>query len=522
MAKNVTLWGASYSGVPSLVVPQTGGGSAQFYDVSNTTATASDVASGKYFYTAAGVRTAGTGSGGGGGGGNPWTIDGVGTNSGAIYYLSCYCQQDPGTIGALIAFRIESLSPPSDGDVIAYLYDSSGVKLWVYDSGSVTAVSGVTGGVTWGGTELFIEFDNGSYKFTAYEEYSVIFVHGGDGSLTWRTTTYQPPSGVTSGQFSVSENPPVYFIGLETSVALASYHRVNTVTKWDEDTMLVGTNFYTNTIGYLVNDLTETYSNGTLTVATSGINNGGYFHNPGTYTLYYFTSADLSGGGGGNYQAKAVTPTTSQQIVTADSGYDALSQVTVSAMPSGTAGTPTASKGTVYNHAVSVTPSVTNATGYIAGGTKTGTAVSVSASELVSGSQTITSNGTVDVTNLASVTVNVSGGSSKNVQVVQGTTRSNSSTATAIGAEMTVSKTGTYDVYWSGMRTNTSTSYTWGTQLYVGGSAYGSENTTWSNHVQNNHLTNVSLTVNQKIRVYGRGRSGSYYVYAPTLVIVEA
>lgn len=116
-----------------------------------------------------------------------------------------------------------------------------------------------------------------------------------------------------------------------------------------------------------------------------------------------------------------------------------------------------------------------------------------------------------------------SGGSSKNVQVVQGTTRTTSSSMTAIGAEMTVGKTGTYDVYWSAFRSNTSSQYTFGTQLYVGGTAYGSENTTWSNHVQNNHLTNVQLTQGQKIRVYGReSRGSSYYMYAPTLVIVES
>lgn len=78
---------------------------------------------------------------------------------------------------------------------------------------------------------------------------------------------------------------------------------------------------------------------------------------------------------------------------------------------SGTAGTPTATKGTVSNHSISVTPSVTNTTGYITGSTKTGTAVTVSASELVSGSETKTANGTYDVTNLASLVVNVSGGS---------------------------------------------------------------------------------------------------------------
>ena len=121
------------------------------------------------------------------------------------------------------------------------------------------------------------------------------------------------------------------------------------------------------------------------------------------------------------------------------------------------------------------------------------------------------------------ITGTASGGVSKNVQVVQGTTRTSSSTMTAIGAEMTVSKTGTYDVYWTGVRTNTSGSYTFATQLYIDGTAYGSENATWSNHIQNVHLSNVSLTTGQKLRVYGReSRNSSYYMYAGTLIIVEA
>lgn len=124
---------------------------------------------------------------------------------------------------------------------------------------------------------------------------------------------------------------------------------------------------------------------------------------------------------------------------------------------------------------------------------------------------------------MANAILDINGGGSKNVQVVQGTTRTSSSTLTAIGAEMTVSKTGTYDVYWSAFRSTTSSSYTYGTQLYVGGSAYGTQNSTWTNHVQDNHLSNVSLTANQKLRVYGRNsRGSSYYIYAPTLVIVEA
>lgn len=226
-------------------------------------------------------------------------------------------------------------------------------------------------------------------------------------------------------------------------------------------------------------------------------------------------------------KTKTYTPTESAQTetVSADSGYDGLDSVsiTVNAMPSGTAGTPTATKGAVSNNSVSVTPSVTNTTGYITGSTKTGTAVTVSASELVSGSQTVTSNQTVDVTNLASLVVNVSG-SSKNAQVVQSTTRTGASTLTAIGAELTVSKTGTYDIYYSCFRTNTSASYTWATRLYINGTAYGTaENATWTNNQQNTHLSNISLTADDKLRVYGRNTRGtSYYVCAPMLVIIEA
>ena len=138
------------------------------------------------------------------------------------------------------------------------------------------------------------------------------------------------------------------------------------------------------------------------------------------------------------------------------------------------------------------------------------------ASDVASGKIFLASDGTI-TTGTAS-----GGGSSKNTQVVQGTTRTTSSTLTAIGAEMTVSKTGTYDIYWSAFRSSTSSSYTYGTQLYIDGTAYGTQNTTWSNHVQNNHLTGVSLTSGDKIRVYGRNsRGSSYYIYAPTLVIVE-
>ena len=137
-----------------------------------------------------------------------------------------------------------------------------------------------------------------------------------------------------------------------------------------------------------------------------------------------------------NFQTKTVsyTPSASQQTatITADNNYNGLQQVnvTVNAMPAGTAGTPTATKGTVNNHAVTITPSVTNTTGYITGGTLTGTGVSVSASELVSGSQNITTNNTYDVTNLSQVVVNVPSGGSSNLVTGEFTVPAYSSSST--------------------------------------------------------------------------------------------
>lgn len=66
MERNIVIAGATFNGVPSIEIPTSGGGSASFVEVSDTTATAADVAQGKYFYTANGVKMAGTGEGGGG------------------------------------------------------------------------------------------------------------------------------------------------------------------------------------------------------------------------------------------------------------------------------------------------------------------------------------------------------------------------------------------------------------------------------------------------------------------------
>lgn len=56
----------TYQSVPEVDIPKSGGGTARFDDASVTTATASDVASGKIFLASNGTITTGTNSGGGG------------------------------------------------------------------------------------------------------------------------------------------------------------------------------------------------------------------------------------------------------------------------------------------------------------------------------------------------------------------------------------------------------------------------------------------------------------------------
>ena len=284
-ANDIVIAGAIFPDVPKILLPVNGGGTAAYTDVSDTTAAAADVASGKYFYTSQGVKTEGTASGGGG---TTWET---------VYH--------------------DTVSVVDWGDAHNYVYIPG------FRSTYGDFVLGDTYRVTW---------NNVQYVVVGY----------------WDSIVSDP--SVCLGELS---NEP--FAG-----------QVN----------------YSGDLIFITNDSAS--------------------------TVFALTIEHQVSGGGSTLITKTITANGTYDAE--DDDADGYSEVTV-ALPTGTAGTPTATKGSVSNHSISVTPSVTNTAGVISGGTINGTAVTVSASELVSGSETKTSNGTYDVTNLAQLVVNVSGGS---------------------------------------------------------------------------------------------------------------
>ena len=226
-------------------------------------------------------------------------------------------------------------------------------------------------------------------------------------------------------------------------------------------------------------------------------------------------------------------------------------------MPSGTTTSPTSISGTsatvstgtntlTLTKTISVTPRVTTA-GYVSAGTAGNSSVSLTASvttkaaatitpgttnqtiasgTYLTGTQTISGDSNLVAGNIKSgVSIfgvngsyTGSGGTSMNVQVAQSTSRATSTSYTSV-ISLTCSVAGKYDIYWSCFRS--STGGTNGSQLYIAGSAYGTANTTFTNHIQNNHLTGVTLSANQTVAVYARSRGSNYYAYVPELIIKQ-
>lgn len=267
MAKNITLMGASYSDVPAVTLPQTGGGTARFDDASVTTATASDVASGKIFLASDGTITTGTASGGGGVDMPIFSVDTstspptatcdktfaeiYDANSTEAYLKMYYGQTLRQTyVGDIVSF--------TDGEyctVTFFEYGRPSLALEYHSDGTFVFLNDVPSVTTLTATE------NGTYTDPDNRLYSSVVVNvSGGGASNFVTGTFR---GTTAGEILEIDIP---YTG-------SGYPLCAVIVPTGG---LIGNNtFYNRTSRYTIGMLSiyKTYANTVPTYATSGTQN---------------------------------------------------------------------------------------------------------------------------------------------------------------------------------------------------------------------------------------------------------
>lgn len=309
------------------------------------------------------------------------------------------------------------------------------------------------------------------------EDYSIVYYYG-SGTLTFKSSTVTPGSGVTAVTFTgtgLTEIPAMYACLLETQVNSEQYRRVALYTNssWWNDYKPLGLTFFSQQVADTTSSFTASYNNG-LYINSGGQNAGGYFHNPGTYTLYYLMASDVGGEPGPNLQDKTISPSTSQQSVTADEEYDGLGTVTIGAVTSAIDADIVAGN---IKKDVNILGVVGTYEGSGGGSTLTPTA----------GDYPVVGNGGL-------------GGGGSNL--------------TSTGISVTIPVTGTYRFKWCAFRRNNSTSYSWSSRLYRTRSgqttAIGTENSTWTSTYIQENSQDIACNAGDVITVYVRGRSNTY------------
>lgn len=193
--------------------------------------------------------------------------------------------------------------------------------------------------VTYDSSSFSKSYSNGTLTVTSTGpyfqavEYQLIYTYGTAPLIT--TKDVQVGSGATSVTFTdLPTDSALYFSCIFKSNfgTSSGYQRVIWVVEYDG---VMGMEM--DSSAKFAEHWTVSKNGTSLTITSNGTNQGGYFHQPGYYQLTYVVAQ--GGGSGSKLQDKNVTPTESQQVVSADSSYLALSMVTVAGISSNYVGT---------------------------------------------------------------------------------------------------------------------------------------------------------------------------------------
>lgn len=298
-------------------------------DITDTTATPSDVMYGKYFYMANGSKVEGTGSGGGG----VVVVETTDEHGGTIVEIT----------GKVIRLQTKTATPSNQQVYVAPDSDYIGLSQVIVEAipSQYIIPTGIVN-IT----------DNGLVDVSQYSGASV---------------SVQPAISLQSKSINPDESA-------HTVTADASYTALSTV---------------------YVGAISSTYV------------------------------------GSGITRRAASDVTASGSVVSVPSGY--YQNATSSYVQKGSA-SPSAVKGAVTNFSISITPYANCSAGYITSGEVAGTAIVVGASELVSGTKSITASGSTDVTNYkyASVAAGAVSVPAKTISVTPGITLNSSTGAISV------------------------------------------------------------------------------------------
>ena len=152
--------------------------------------------------------------------------------------------------------------------------------------------------MTYDGSNFSKSYSNGTLTVSCSSanfqnnEYDLVYTYGESSNID--TKNVQVGSGATSISFTGLEDEPTFWaIIFKSNFSTSSgYQRVISVA--NDGTSIYGLAMGSGAVA--ATSWTANYNNGTLTIQSSGTNNGGYFHQPGYYELVYSYGGSSSGG----------------------------------------------------------------------------------------------------------------------------------------------------------------------------------------------------------------------------------